>query len=91
MKYEVIRGISMSRVQCWTCRNAPILDKENTLGAVSDEIRARLESTGIKHEQRHPSHRVTLTLYIQDLPKEETKSELPIVRDMRDRFKAQSS
>lgn len=82
MKITEIRGISPSTVQCWTCRNAPILDKEATLGTVTQEVRTRLEACGTRHESRHPSHRVDITYYTQDLPVEETSSELPIVRDM---------
>lgn len=91
MLIDTKRGISVSRVQCWSCRNSPILDKEDTLGTVSDEVKARLENKGIDHEKRHPGHRITLTLYIQDLPEGETKSELPLQRQMRERFIAQSS
>ena len=83
MKITEIRGISPSTVQCWTCRNAPILDKEATLGTVSNEVRTRLEACGTRHESRHPNHRVDITYYTQELPVEEVTSELPIQRDMR--------
>lgn len=86
MKIEEVRGISPSYVQCWSCRNAPILDKEATLGTVSAEVEARLTAKGTDHESRHPGHRVSLFLFIQDLPVEEVKSELPIVREMRAKF-----
>ncbi len=58
---------------------------------VSGDVKARLENTALRHEERHPKHRVTLTLYIQDLPEGETKSELPIQRQMREKFTALSS
>ena len=86
MQIEEIRGISPSYVQCWSCRNSPILDKESTLGTVSQEVRTRLEACGENHIRRHPNHRVNITYYTQDLPVEEVKTELPIVREMRARL-----
>lgn len=86
MKIEEIRGISPSYVQCWTCRNSPILDKEATLGDVSVEVEARLTAKGTDHESRHPGHRVNLFLYRQNLETETASSELPIARDMMERL-----
>lgn len=82
MKIEEVRGISPSTVQCWSCRNSPILDKEATLGTVSDAVRARLESVGENHERRHPHHRVDITFYSQELPVEETVTEVIIARNI---------
>lgn len=82
MQIEEVRGISPSTVQCWSCRNSPILDKEATLGTVSAEVEARLTSVGTNHESRHPSHRVTLTLVRQ----EPVEAEIPLIRDMRARL-----
>jgi len=84
MKITEIRGINPSTVQCWTCRNAPIIDREATLGTVSQEVRTRLEACGENHVRRHPSHRVDITYYTQELPVEETSVELPIIRDIQD-------
>ena len=86
MQIEEARGISTSYVQCWSCRNSPILDKEATLGTVSAEVEARLTAKGTDHESRHPGHRVSLFLFNQDLLVGEIKSELPIVRELRARF-----
>lgn len=82
MKVQEIRGISPSTVQCWSCRNAPIIDKEATLGVVPQEVRTRLEATATNHEARHRGHRIDVTYYTQELPVEEVSSELPIVRDL---------
>lgn len=82
MKIEEVRGISPSTVQCWSCRNSPILDKEATLGTVSESVKARLESVGENHERRHPHHRVSITFYSQELPFEETSTEVIVARSI---------
>lgn len=88
MIVEELRGIGISKLQCWSCRNSPIIDKEQTMGFITDDVRQRLEQSALKHEQRHPEHRMTLTIFTQDIATE-TKQELPIVGEMRLRFQSQ--
>jgi len=48
---------SRSYVQCFSCKNAPILP---VVGDKKSDLQPRLEATATQHESRHPNHRVTL-------------------------------
>lgn len=62
-------GASGNYVQCFDCRNAPIL---HTRGDQAMDIKVRLESTAEYHEQRHRGHDVVVYL--------KSDVDLPVVR-----------
>ena len=65
---------SKDYVQCFSCRNCPILP---TVGTVDVDIQSRLQSTADKHERLHSGHQITIF-----------NAQLPIVRDMQERLEA---
>ena len=69
MRFENVTGVSGNYVQCFDCKNAPILP---TRGDLTVDIQVRLQSTAEHHEQRHKGHDVVV--YVK------TESSLPIVR-----------
>jgi len=80
-----LEGDLRSRVRCTSCNNGKELSFADTKGNVGEFVERRLMHTAEHHEFYHPTHSIEVTFYRK---KKENLTELPIVREMRERLES---